>query len=74
MLDAGTDVVVAGIDGHRAARTAAALARDAQRRGATLRLVHAVVAQPAGIHPEPRPVGLRVTDHALASADRFITW
>jgi nucleotide-binding universal stress UspA family protein len=53
MQDA-TNMVVAGIDGSSAARTAAAWAAGAaQRRGETLRLVHAVVAPPAGGDPQP---------------------
>jgi nucleotide-binding universal stress UspA family protein len=61
-VDSATDVIVAGIDGSPAARIAADWAAfDAQRRGATLRLVHAVLAEPIGGYPEPILVGPKVS-------------
>ena len=46
--------IVAGIDGSQSSLRAAEWAAfDAQRRDATLRLVHAIVAVPAGSYPEP---------------------
>jgi len=69
MRDAATDVVVAGIDGSPAARIAASWAAgDAQRRGVTLRLVHAVVAPPTGSYPEPTLFRPTVTDHLRSQA------
>lgn len=53
MPESPSGVVVAGIDGSRAARSAAGwAAADAQLRGATLQLIHAVTARPDDSYPE----------------------
>lgn len=69
MQRTATEVVVAGIDGSPAARAAAQwAASDAERRGATLRLVHAVVSPPIGGYPEPMLARPHTTDDQRAQA------
>jgi nucleotide-binding universal stress UspA family protein len=68
-----TGVIVAGIDGSAAARGAARWAAlDAERRGATLRLVHAVVAPQAGGYPEPVLLSPRVNEQMRTRAGKIL--
>jgi nucleotide-binding universal stress UspA family protein len=68
-----TGVVVAGIDGSQAARAAAQwAAHDAERRGATLRLVHAVVATPTGGYLEPSLVRPQATEQLRSWANELL--
>jgi len=65
-------VIVAGIDGSDAACGAARWAAlDAERRGVTLRLVHAV-APPTSGYPEPLPIHPRVTEQLRTSAGQLL--
>ena len=71
MLETG--VVAVGIDGSQAALGAARwAAADAERRGSTLRLVHAVVAPSAGAYPEPSLLAPQVTDKMRGRAARLL--
>ena len=73
MSNLTTDVIVAGIDGSPSAREAATwAARDAQRRGATLRLVHAVFAEPAGGYPEPTLVRPQVSERTRQRGETLL--
>lgn len=66
-------LIVAGIDGSAAAGAAAHWAAlDAERRGATLRLVHAVVGPPAGGYPEPLLLSPRIDEHMRTSAGHLL--
>src|SRR6478736_1455230 len=68
-----TGVIVAGIDGSQAALGAARWAAfDAQRRGAILRLIHAVEAPPVGGYPEPSLLAPTVTDQMRERAARLL--
>jgi len=68
-----TGVIAAGIDGSQAAFGAARWAAfDAQRRGVTLRLVHAVVAPLVGGYPEPSLLAPQVTDKMRERAARLL--
>lgn len=69
MHGSATEFIVAGIDGSESSLTAATwAARDAQRRGATLRLIHAVVAAPAGGYLEPTLLAPQASEHQRSSA------
>ena len=71
MLETG--VVAVGIDGSRASLGAARWAAlDAQRRGSTLRLVHAVDAPLVGGYPEPSLLAPQVTDEMRGRAARLL--
>jgi nucleotide-binding universal stress UspA family protein len=73
MLNSVRDVIVAGIDGSDGARIAASwAAADAQRRGAALRLVHAVFAPPAGGYPDPVLVRPQVTEYMRFRAEALL--
>jgi nucleotide-binding universal stress UspA family protein len=64
-----TGYLVAGIDGSPSSRNAAGWAAfDAQRRGATLRLVHAVVPAPPGGDLEPTLLAPPATEQQRSSA------
>src|SRR6476469_8195255 len=68
-----TGVIAAGIDGSQAAFGAARWAAlDAQRRGSTLRLVHAVDAPLVGGYPEPSLLAPQVTDEMRGRAARLL--
>jgi len=68
-----TDVIVAGIDGSQAARSAAQWAAlDAERRGVTLRLVHAVFAPPTGGYLEPMLIRPQVTEQMRSRAGHLL--
>ena len=68
-----TGVIVAGIDGSNSARCAAQWAAlDADRRGVTLRLVHAVAAPATGGYPGPLLLPPRVTEQMRASAGKLL--
>ncbi len=68
-----TGVIAAGIDGSQAAFGAARWAAfDAERRGVTLRLVHAVVAPLVGGYPEPSLRAPTVTDKMRERAARLL--
>jgi nucleotide-binding universal stress UspA family protein len=70
-LEAG--VIVAGIDGSQSALEAARWAAfDAERRGTTLRLVHAVAAPAVGGYPEPSLLAPTVTVHMRQRAARLL--
>jgi nucleotide-binding universal stress UspA family protein len=66
-------VIAVGIDGSQASLVAARwAAADAERRGSTLRLVHAVVAPPTGAYPEPSLLAPQVTDKMRGRAARLL--
>jgi nucleotide-binding universal stress UspA family protein len=66
-------VIAAGIDGSQSALDAARWAAfDAERRGVTLRLVHAVAAPAVGGYPEPSLLAPTVTDHMRHRAARLL--
>ena len=66
-------MIVAGIDGSSGAFAAATwAAQDAERRAATLRLVHAVTAPAVGGYPEPILVRPQVTEHLRANANTLL--
>jgi nucleotide-binding universal stress UspA family protein len=68
-----TGIIAAGIDGSQAAFGAAQWAAfDAQRRGVTLRLVHAVVAPMVGGYPEPSLLAPTVSDKMRERAARLL--
>jgi nucleotide-binding universal stress UspA family protein len=65
-----TGLIVAGIDGSASAHCAARwAARDAERRNATLRLVHAVAVPPAGGYLEPTLSRTLVTERLRSRAN-----
>ena len=69
-----TGVITAGIDGSPASHTAAEWgAFAAERRGVTLRLVHAIVPPPAGGYPEPSLLRPKITDKMRNRIDRILT-
>jgi len=71
--DSTTDVIVAGIDGSAAARSAAQwAARDAKRRGAKLRLVHAVSAPATDGYLDQVLLRPQVTDQLRSNASRML--
>jgi nucleotide-binding universal stress UspA family protein len=68
-----TGVIAAGIDGSQSALEAARWAAfDAERRGVTLRLVHAVAAPAVGGYPEPSLLAPTVTGKMRERAARLL--
>src|SRR5664279_5860741 len=70
MPESPTGLIVAGVDGSAAAHcTARWAARDAERRNATLRLVHAVLPPPTGGYLEPTLSPTLVTERLRTKAN-----
>ena len=70
MPESPTGLIVAGVDGSAAAHCAARwAARDAERRNATLRLVHAVLPPPTGGYLEPTLSPTLVTERLRTTAN-----
>ncbi len=66
-------MIAAGIDGSQSALEAARWAAfDAERRGVTLRLIHAVAAPAVGGYPEPSLLAPTVTDKMRERAARLL--
>jgi len=68
-----TGLIAVGIDGSQAALVAARwAAADAQRRGSTLRLVHALAQPSVGGYPEPSLLAPQVNDQMRSRAARLL--
>ncbi len=73
MQVSATEVIVAGIDGSQASLVAAEwAAMDAKRRGASLRLVHAVVPAPNDGYLVPLLVAPQATEQQRSTADAML--